>query len=62
MWHHKNDVGTHHWDYPTASLIETIKASLDFDLYGRGLQPVADKSKVLAPYRYFISATPTTIE
>ena len=34
--------------------IETIKAWLDFDLYGRGFQPVADKWDALAPYRYSI--------
>ena len=34
--------------------IEAIKAALDFDLYGRGFQPVADKWHALAPYRYSI--------
>ena len=34
--------------------IETIKAWLDFDLYGRGFHPVADKWDALAPYRYTI--------
>jgi hypothetical protein len=34
--------------------IETIKAPLDFDLYGRGFQPVTDKWDALAPYRYSI--------
>lgn len=34
--------------------IEAIKASLDFDLYGRGFQPVTDKWDALAPYRYSI--------
>jgi Glycosyltransferase family 10 (fucosyltransferase) C-term len=36
------------------SFVETIRASLDFDLYGRGFQPVADKWDALAPYRYSI--------
>ena len=35
--------------------LERLVAAVDFDLYGRGFQPIADKWDGLAPYRYSVA-------
>ena len=35
--------------------LERLRGKLEFDLYGRGFRPIADKWPALAPYRYSIA-------
>lgn len=37
------------------AFLDRLKEQVEFDLYGRGFQPVADKWDAIAPYRYSIA-------
>ncbi len=37
------------------AFLDRLRQAMDFDLFGRGFQPIADKWTALAPYRYSIA-------
>jgi hypothetical protein len=48
----RNDTGGHRL---RMRFLEALRGQLDFDLFGRGFEPLADKWDGLAPYRYSIA-------